>query len=132
MTTSDDDPITPHAFERICANLGVVSQVSYILNRDGDPVPCTDAQLWAAWFHENGMDVRGVALTPVGECLVSTVFVGVDMNHARSGAPLLFETMVFRRHGGPSMDEYTDRYATRAEALAGHRATVEALTERTR
>jgi hypothetical protein len=57
----------------------------------------------------------------VGEAWISTVWVGIDM-HLGPGPPLIFETMIF---GGPR-DQEQWRYATRAEALAGHRAVVAA------
>jgi hypothetical protein len=57
--------------------------------------------------------------------VVSTVWLGLD--HARHGAPLIFETMVF-----PSQEDFTDldvaRYTTRAEAMAGHEDMVEKWT----
>ena len=46
---------------------------------------------------------------------ISTVFLGLD--HAfGSGPPILWETMIF----GGLLDEFQERYATKAEALAGH------------
>jgi hypothetical protein len=47
-----------------------------------------------------------------GDIFVSTVFIGQ--------CNIIFETMVF----GGERDGYTDRYKTRAGALAGHEATV--------
>jgi hypothetical protein len=92
----------------------------YVLNAVGEPVVEPDLFAWARWF-ERGDEVRRVAETVVGNARVSTVFLGLDHNFSRSGPPLLFETMVF----GGDHDEYCDRYATRAEAEAGHAAAVE-------
>jgi hypothetical protein len=51
---------------------------------------------------------------------ISTVWMGLD--HAfGQGAPLIFETMAF--HEGEDLE--CDRYATEAEAVAGHEAIVE-------
>jgi hypothetical protein len=48
---------------------------------------------------------------------VSTVFLGMDAAFAfRKAAPLVFETMIF---GGP-LDRSCWRYATYADAVAGH------------
>jgi hypothetical protein len=50
---------------------------------------------------------------------VSTVWIGIDMNFGTTGAPLIFETMVFESsHDLRELD--VDRYSTEADALAGH------------
>lgn len=77
---------------------------------DGRPI---SRDLWIAGR------VRGVRvdLTRCGKAgEVSTVWIGLDLGWGR-GAPLIFETMIF---GGP-LDGETARYATEAEARAGHR-----------
>ena len=59
---------------------------------------------------------------------VSTVWMGLDHNFSQTGPPLIFETMVFNAdtikkkpmEGGDWSDLMMDRYATKAEALAGH------------
>lgn len=48
---------------------------------------------------------------------VSTVWLGLD-HGGGSGAPVIFETMVFAE--GSSMDVECRRYCTEAEAVAGH------------
>ena len=58
--------------------------------------------------------------THVGDAEVSTVFLKLE-----HGGGMWFETMIF----GGSHDEFCERYATRAEAEAGHAAIVTALTE---
>jgi hypothetical protein len=61
---------------------------------------------------------RQVAETYIpGGGRVSTVFLGVDMNHGHYGPPLLFETMVFN---DDDWRGFQRRYATIAEARAGH------------
>lgn len=62
---------------------------------------------------------RVVGRDDVGGVGVSTVMLGLDHGWGGRG-PLLFETMIF---GGPH-DGYQDRYATHAEAVAGHAAAV--------
>lgn len=55
--------------------------------------------------------------------LVSTVWVGLNMNYADpDGAPLIFETLVFAP-GGMELDG--ERWSTEEEARAGHARYVE-------
>ncbi len=89
----------------------------YILNANGEPVPCADALEWARWFEKAD---RNVARDRMGVAKVSTVFLGVDHGWG-DGRVLLYETMVF---GGP-LDGEQSRYTTRDEALSGHAETVE-------
>lgn len=57
--------------------------------------------------------------------LVSTVWLG--LNHAHlGGPPLIFETMVF----GGDRDGDCERYATEAEARAGHARVVAELEDK--
>jgi hypothetical protein len=90
----------------------------YILDAEGQPVPCADLLEWARWF-EVGAN-RIVRQQNVGHWLVSTVFLGLDHNFAGGGPPLLFETMVFDLAGEKGRDHWMQRYSTRDEALAGH------------
>jgi hypothetical protein len=50
--------------------------------------------------------------------LVSTVWLGMDHNFHDSGAPLIFETMIFGL--SEDVDEYQERYPTEDAARAGH------------
>lgn len=94
-------------------------RLMYILDANGNPVPCDDAVIWGKWF-EDGHN-RRVAFDQVApDCKVSTIFLGIDHGYDGRLAPILYETMVF---GGP-LDEETARYCTREEALAGHAAMV--------
>ena len=68
-------------------------------------------------------DKRWQLKEQLAHCLVSTVFLGLDHQHLPGGPPLVFETMVFLAGSGD--DAYCERYETKAEAEAGHRATVE-------
>ncbi len=89
----------------------------YILDADGNPVPCDDVLEWAKWFQ--GAD-RCVAKTEISDGVnVSTVFLGLDHNFM-GGTPVLWETMIF---GGPH-DQYCDRYTSREDALRGHEMAV--------
>ena len=65
-----------------------------------------------------------MALDDLGQPgLVSTVFLGIDHQWEAGGEPLLYETMIF----GGTMDGVVCRYGTRAEAVEGHAAAVEAV-----
>lgn len=90
---------------------------------DGIPREEPDLLVWARWFDKAD---RTVART---RCLsgteISTVFLGLNHNW-EGGAPLLYETMVF---GGPCNQEQ-ERYATRAEAQAGHDRMVAMVREK--
>lgn len=75
---------------------------------------------------------KRVALTRIGRYEVSTVWLGLDHAFMPFGPPIIFETMVFERRTvpsafgmsvHPSLDEFTDRYATEQGALRGHYAT---------
>lgn len=83
--------------------------------------PCS-LGTWAVWFASRGRE-RFLANThlPNGYW-ISTVWLGMDHNFGH-GPPLIFESMVFR--GGKNGDLDCDRYSTRKEALAGHKALVE-------
>ncbi len=106
------------------------------------PIPEPDSVKWGRWFQQANQDgVRGrrVAKTTIwpveGDRAryveVSTVFLGLD--HGYWGVPLLFETMVFPSAeyagldmpNGEGLREYCERYATWAEAEAGHKRIVE-------
>jgi hypothetical protein len=84
---------------------------------DGDDVRRAGLMEWAAYFEKAD---RHIGRDEIGLMKVSTVFLGLNHNYG-DGPPLLFETMVF---GGP-IDEETERYSTKAEALAGHQKLVE-------
>lgn len=63
---------------------------------------------------------------PSNKCVVSTVWLGNDLGLLfGSGPPILFETMVFS--DGHPMDRQCWRYATEAQAQAGHADVVAAI-----
>lgn len=68
---------------------------------------------WAKWYETAD---RHLANDLVGDVRVSTVFLGLDHRFGDSGAPILYETMVF---GGP-LDQEQWRYETWDEAEKGH------------
>jgi hypothetical protein len=78
-----------------------------------EPVAEPDLIRWARWMEDAD---RHVKLSIQGDVRVSTVFLGLDHNFSDHGPPLLFETMAFVGHD----DVGQERYATWAEAEAGH------------
>lgn len=91
-------------------------------DRDGATI---DVRVWATLFEDK--EYRRVVQTTVVDAAdpaktydVSTIWLGLDHNWG-SGAPLIFETMVF---GDGADDMAIDRYSTEALAREGHTATV--------
>lgn len=91
----------------------------YIL--EGDEVRAVDGPTWSIWFENHFADRVIVCTVVQADIEVSTVFLGIDHGFGRTGQPILFETMVF----GGLLDEEQVRYATLAEARAGHWTMVE-------
>jgi hypothetical protein len=83
-------------------------------DRNGQPM--TEEE-WARAFED--IEMRRVLETALHDGKrISTVWLGLD--HGLGARPLIFETMVFE--GEHSLD--CERYATEAEARAGHEAMV--------
>lgn len=91
----------------------------WILDENGTPLQVDDVVAWGLWFETAERHVADDADEGTG-VRVSTVFLGLDHNFGFGGPPLLYETLIF---GGP-LDGEMSRYATREEALAGHREMV--------
>jgi hypothetical protein len=91
----------------------------YILAGDA-AIEEPDFGKWAAWHGDCYEKVRCIDRTSVKFGEVVTNFLGVNMAAAESQRPLLFETRVL---GGWLADRW-ERYATLAEARAGHQAWV--------
>jgi hypothetical protein len=109
--------------------------ISIYFDRQGQPIGATD---WGR-LHAD-LDYLVVAQHWVRGWMVSTVWLGINHNYLPSGAPLIFETMIFapkdatisggeERVPGPAgtagmtvadLDEYQERYPTEAAAQAGH------------
>jgi hypothetical protein len=97
--------------------------IKYILDDENNPVPATLME-WAEFFENTPRRIVAQDY-PRPKVLVSTVFLGLDHRFVGDGPPLLFETMVFRDGDG---DEQM-RYATWAEAEAGHAAMLKEVME---
>ena len=89
------------------------------------PVPLPEKQLfeWAEWYSNAN---RVVKQEKVGPYEVSTVFLGLDHNHAQAGPPILFETMIFSESEAV---DYQRRCSTWDQALAMHRRAVAWIKE---
>lgn len=98
--------------------------MTYILDEDGEPraVPLLE---WARWFEGGARMLARTTFTSGAS--VSTVFLGIDHRFAGEAPPILWESMLFDEAGGA--DE-TARYASTAEAIAGHQAMVQACVAR--
>lgn len=103
--------------------------LTYILDADGNPVPCDDPIAHARWWERSHRDRSYVIAQDVDEhdpaktVMVSTVFLGLDHQYG-VGPPVLWETLVF----GGVLDGEMRRYTSRAAALRGHQAMCERVT----
>jgi hypothetical protein len=103
------------------------------------PEACEDSMLWALWYATAD---RIVEKTDIGSFHVSTVFLGLNHRFG-DGAPLVFETMVFRPATAAEKQRsliknlskveiegdalQMRRYSTWDEAMAGHNEIVQEL-----
>lgn len=88
-------------------------------------VPTSNLMEWAEWFESSG-EARIVKQETIGKHWVSTVFLGLDHNFLMRGAPILFETMVFRiTRKGNKKAIYQDRCSTWLEAEKMHAEAVD-------
>lgn len=89
----------------------------YYYDRDGNQI---GFEAWSRLFSTALYKI--VAQSEIGPYYVSTVWIGVDHGFTLSGPPIIFETMVFGHAGGDGLgpDIECRRYATEAEARAGH------------
>lgn len=74
---------------------------------------------YADWAEGFSTSDRRIDWTDIDEVQISTVFLGLD--HATSGPPLIFETLVM----GGAHDQEMARYSTLGQAKAGHWAMVD-------
>ena len=89
-------------------------------DREGKPIDT----LTAARYMED-INYKRVAQTSLKDgTWISTVWLGLDHSFGE-GPPLIFETMVFPDSANSAAEEDMERYATEAEARAGHKRMVE-------
>lgn len=104
-----------------------IANSCYILDDEGNPIPCPDLIEWAKWF-ENSNN-RQLKKDLVGKYWVSTVFLGLDHNFLE-GEPILWETMIFSESEDQNKYEgYQERYITKKEAIEGHQKAIEMIKE---
>lgn len=100
----------------------------YILNAQDEPEPCDDAVTWALWMESADRRVAQDLDEGDGDkrIWVSTVFLGLNPAPLGvGGTPRLWETMVF----GGLLDGTQQRYTSKADALRGHQAICQRVTE---
>lgn len=94
---------------------------NFLFKLDGrTPVLCEDVLEWAG----KNVESRRVAVTQLPDCLISTVFIGINIH--QQNPPAVFETAVFTDSGV----DIPKRYSTWEEALAGHNETVLQYSEK--
>lgn len=114
-------PLSPEVIDRLnreSADLGAIYGGGAIyFDFDGKPIGL------GTWSNLFSSPDRIVGYDEVGERVVSTVWIGVDMSHGfgRAGVPIIYETMVF-----PDA-EVMDRYPTWQTARKGHEDAVTLL-----
>lgn len=94
-----------------------------IYDRQGNPISITE---WCRLLRDTAY--QHVAVTVVGEAVVSTVWLGLDHSFGH-GPPMIFETMVFYDSRN-EWDDLQERYPTEGAAVAGHDQVVAAVRER--
>ena|SRR3990172_2075693 len=65
-----------------------------------------------------------IAIDKIGEFQISTVWLGLDHSFGSTGAPFIFETMIFCNNESHSLHETRWLYSTREEAEHGHTVAV--------
>lgn len=88
----------------------------YFILRDGEVVEEPDFDAWSSWYSSSFRQVELVARATLEGSVVSTRFLGVSLGLSAETAPQLFETSV----EGGWLDRQGERFATLAEARAGH------------
>jgi hypothetical protein len=88
----------------------------YYILRDGEVVEEPDHSIWSEWYESYHDRVSCIATTQTSHATVSTRFLAVNLTLSKNDPPLLFETKV----KGGWMDGQWERFATPAEARAGH------------
>jgi len=97
------------------------------LDENRNVIPCKTWEEFRQWHNsidpetKTGMGQR-VKRTEIGNVLVSTVFVGIDLAFFES-TPMMFESLVF----GGDNDGYCEHYATWQDAENGHQRIVDEI-----
>lgn len=94
----------------------------YILDGDMQPVKVKSLKEWTDWVSVNSRRVLRDYVDDQTQTEVSTVFLGISLDNP----PILFETMIFNGVTEREFD-FQRQYSTYEEAIAGHKAVVEAI-----
>jgi hypothetical protein len=68
--------------------------ITYIYDPHTGDITAANTEAYAEWMKQFP-NARRIAETTLGECWISTVFLGLDHSFGLGGQPVLFETMVF-------------------------------------
>jgi hypothetical protein len=90
----------------------------YVLDDESNPHRVEDIEAWAEWM--NGRDQTLAHTRVSADVQVTTEFLGNDQRRTKTGAPLLWETMI----SGGRHHRHQVCYASRADALLGHQRAV--------
>ena len=115
---SDDEPLEIPGFS---------GWTFYILDDEHRLIEEPDFMAWARWTFGENQDKRFIALDRIGDITVSTIFLGAQSKSFGSHHRL-FETLLTSNAGRPG--DIQRKYATWAEAEAGHRAIVNELRQK--
>lgn len=85
--------------------------IFFSLDENKNPVPCSLEEYKSCQVARNVID----------EFEISTIFIGINHN-LFGGAPILFETMIFKNNN--SLD-FQERYDSWDKALEGHKKAVD-------
>ncbi|MFH1748492.1 MAG: hypothetical protein ABIG44_15770 [Planctomycetota bacterium] len=97
----------------------------YYILHDGEVVEEPDHAKWSRWYESSYEPVRCIAATKADYGSISTTFLAMNMDLAKTDPPLLFETRV----EGGYLDGQWERYKTLDEANVGHEAWVARVRE---
>lgn len=97
---------------------------SFYFDRQGKELELMD---WAKRVKDE--QYRRIGEDQLKEYLVSTVWVGLNMNLCRNPA-LIFETMIFCKNENDDLYLYQDRYSTEEQAIEGHAKAVSLVKDK--
>ncbi len=100
----------------------------YALDETGEPVSCGLDGWSVSSFDFTPTIGRRVARDVVGDCEVSTMFLGLDHNYGDAGEPVLWETRVFSETSSLDREQWRCS-GKRADARAMHDQMVARVTE---
>lgn len=90
--------------------------LSYYKLEGQTPVAIESFMEWSLWMMSSGNTT--VMVNELNDCIISTRFVGIDLNPGNSSnsQPMIFETLVM----SGSLDGKKNLYPTWDEAIQGH------------